>query len=274
MPTRFIHTSGGNIAYDDQGEGPLVVCVPSMGDLRSEYRFLLPLLTSAGFRAVSMDVRGHGETSTSWPDYSVAAIGQDILALIESLKAGPATLIGTSMAAGASIWASVEAPDQISGMVLIGPFVHGKGDPWLKFLFSLAFARPWGPSLWAKYYARLYPTRPPHDLPEYIATLRDNLRQPGRMEALQKMMAADKTASGERLNKARVPAFILMGSLDPDFKAPEGQARWVAEQVRGSYQMVNGAGHYPHAEMPRETFERILPFLQQLENQPVETHAS
>lgn len=274
MPIQFIHTSGGKIAYDDQGEGPLVVCVPSMGDLRGEYRFLLPLLTSAGFRAVSMDVRGHGETSAVWPDYSVAAIGQDLLALIQSLNAGPAMVIGTSMAAGATIWASVEAPDQISRMVLIGPFVHGRGNPWLKLIFSLVLARPWGPALWSKYYAGLYPTRPPHDLSEYIAALSANLRQPGRMEALQKMMAADKTASGERLDKTRVPALILMGSLDPDFKDPEGQARWVAEQVRGRYLMVKGAGHYPHAEMPQETFEMIRPFLQQQVNQPGERHVS
>src|ERR671923_247479 len=50
----------------DAGVGPLVVCVPSMGDVRGEYRFLIPQLVAAGYRAVSMDVRGLGETSAAW----------------------------------------------------------------------------------------------------------------------------------------------------------------------------------------------------------------
>ena len=101
MGTNFLKIDGGSIAYDDSGSGPLVICVPSMGDLRGEYRFLAPRLASAGYRVVSMDVRGHGETSVAWPDYSVAAIGSDMLALARSLDAGPAAIIGTSMAAGA-----------------------------------------------------------------------------------------------------------------------------------------------------------------------------
>ena len=41
MGTQFLQHQNGSIAYDDSGSGPLVVCAPSMGDLRSEYRFLI-----------------------------------------------------------------------------------------------------------------------------------------------------------------------------------------------------------------------------------------
>ena len=110
METQFLQRPDGKIAYDDQGNGPLVVCVPSMGDVRGEYRFLLPQLTAAGNRAVSIDVRGHGESSTGWPDYSVAGVGSDLLALIDRLDAGPAVIVGDSMAGGAAVWAAAEAP--------------------------------------------------------------------------------------------------------------------------------------------------------------------
>jgi len=49
-----------------------------------------PQLVAAGYQAVSMDVRGHGESSIQWPDYTVAGVGQDILALVQALNAGPA----------------------------------------------------------------------------------------------------------------------------------------------------------------------------------------
>src|SRR5690349_11077388 len=42
-PTSYLDRPGGRIAYDDSGgTGPLVIAVPSMGDLRQEYRFLRP----------------------------------------------------------------------------------------------------------------------------------------------------------------------------------------------------------------------------------------
>ena len=132
MNTKYLNQEYGRIAYDDTGSGPLVICVPSMGDVRGEYRFLIPQLVSAGYRAVSMDVRGHGETSPEWDDYSVAGIGQDILALIRALDAGPAIIIGTSMAAGAAVWAAAEAPGLIRGLVMVGPFVRGDGNWFLE----------------------------------------------------------------------------------------------------------------------------------------------
>ncbi len=58
--TKFLDVPGGRIAYDDTGEGPLIVCTPAMLDLRSELRFLVPLLVRAGFRVVTVDQRGMG----------------------------------------------------------------------------------------------------------------------------------------------------------------------------------------------------------------------
>ena len=76
--TQFLKLPGGQIAYDDSGgAGPLVICVPGLGDMRQQYRFLGPRLVAAGFRAVTMDLPGHGESSVDWPDYSPAIVGAD-----------------------------------------------------------------------------------------------------------------------------------------------------------------------------------------------------
>ncbi len=265
MDTQFLQVPQGKIAYDSAGSGPLVVCVPGMGDLRSEYRFLIPQLTAAGCRVVSMDVRGHGESSVGWTDYSVAGVGSDIAALVRHLDAGPAVVIGSSMAAGAAVWAAVEAPELVRGLVLIGPAVHGDASWAYRLLLSGLFARPWGPAAWVRYYTTLFPTRQPADWKVYTAGLRRNLAQWGRLEALHQMMIASKAASEARLNRVTVPALILMGSKDPDFKNPEAEAQWVAGQVKGTYQMIAGAGHYPFSEMPEITGPKILAFLNQLQ---------
>lgn len=264
MTTKFFNHKNGQIAYDVTGEGQLVVCVPSLGDVRGEYRYLVPELVKAGYRVATMDVRGHGETSTGWDDYSVAGIGEDILALIRELGGESAIVVGTSMGGGAAIWSAVEAPELVKGMILVDPFVDGDSDRLLVFLLSIMFARPWGVSMWKTYYSSLYPTRKPADFAEYVAALQANLKQRGRLEAVMAMLRASKVASGERMPKVKQPALVLMGSKDPDFKNPEAEAKRVSEAVRGEYKMIENAGHYPHAEMPEVTAPLMIEFMNTL----------
>jgi pimeloyl-ACP methyl ester carboxylesterase len=290
MTTQFLSINEGQLAYDVTGTaGPLVVCVPGMGDLRQEFRFLTPLLVEAGYRVATMDVRGHGESSTHWADYSVAGIGSDILALIRKLGGGPAVVIGSSMAAGAAVWAAVEAaagvpaaaeqPELVSGLVLIGPAVHGEVGGAMRLLMKALFARPWGAAAWKMYYSHLFTTRKPADFEAYADGLKANLAQPGRLEALTQMILASKNASEARLAQVRVPTQIIMGSKDPDFKVPAEEAQWVADQLRAcpnlsgfeAVEIIDGAGHYPHSEMPEITNPRIVAFLAALQTE--EAHA-
>ena len=265
MTTQFLKTHAGSIAYEETGSGLPVICIPSMGDLRQEYRFLVPRLAEAGYRVASMDVRGHGESSTNWADYSVAGVGSDILTLANHLGGGPAFVIGTSMAAGAAVWAAAEAPELLRRMVLIGPFVRGGGGLMNSLLMTALFTRPWGPAAWQRYYTGLYPTRKPDDFAGYAARLRSNLSESGRMEALLAMLRASKDASEARLPRVSTPALVLMGGKDPDFKNPASEASWVAQAVRCEYRMIADAGHYPQAEFPAETAALIMPFLKSLE---------
>jgi pimeloyl-ACP methyl ester carboxylesterase len=274
MTAQYLQLKDGKIAYEESGSGPLVVCVPGMGDLRGEYRYLAPQLVAAGYRVASLDVRGHGETTPSWPDYSVGAVGSDVLALIRSLDAGPAIVIGTSMAAGAAVWAAVEAPEWVSGLVLIGPAVHGDLSTLNKLLYGSLFMRPWGPSVWLSYFSSLFPTNPPADFPQYRAALRANLREAGRMEALQRMIFASKAASEERLQQVDVPTLVIMGGKDRDFKDPEAEARWVAQRVHARYEMVPDSGHYPHVEFPKLAVPLVLGFLQELPVQAEKAHVA
>ena len=274
MNTKFYEHQGGQIAYEETGSGPLVISVPSMGDLRGEYRFLAPRLASAGYRVVSMDIRGHGETSTNWQDVSVAAIGADILALIRHLNAGPAVIAGTSMAAGAAVWAAAEAPNLVSGLVLLGPVVRGESGFFFKLLMRVLFQRPWGAGAWIKYFETLFPSQKPADYAEYTAALRRNLEEPGRLETLRRMMLASKQASAERVERVQAPALVVMGSKDPDFKDPRAEAEWLAQTLHGRCEVIDGAGHYPHVEMLDRSIPLVLSFLASIKAGQAVTHAA
>ncbi len=253
----------GAIAYEDSGgAGPLVICVPGLGDLRQQYRFLAPALNAAGYRVVTMDLRGMGESSAEWPDYSAAAVGADIVALTSHLGVSRAVVVGNSMAAASAVWAAAEVPDRIDGIILIDPFVRDMPVSWTTTaLLKVAFVRPWGVAAWSAYYGSLYPTSKPADFDEYRASLRRNLSEPGRLDALHAQLDASKAACEARIPEVKAPVLVLMGSKDPDFGDPATEGKLVADRLHGKLVMVEGAGHYPHAEMPGEVGPVIIKFL-------------
>lgn len=94
---------GGTIAYEVHepvgvGAGsaaeswPLVVCSPAMGDVRDVYAPLAQSLNEAGFRVVTADLRGHGDSSATFTAYGDEATASDLIALIEALDTGSAVV--------------------------------------------------------------------------------------------------------------------------------------------------------------------------------------
>ncbi|NHC14004.1 alpha/beta fold hydrolase [Motilibacter deserti] len=250
MTPSYLDRGTGRIAYDVVGAGPLVVCLPGMGDLRSAYRFLVPQLVEAGFRVATMDLRGHGDSDVSFDRFDDVAAGGDALALVEHLG-GPAVLVGSSMGAGAAVWAAAEAPAAVSGLVLAGPFVRDPAAGHLtRLALRLALLRPWGPSVWRAYHRKLYPTRPPADLSDHLRGIAAAQRRPGAWRAFAATTRTSHAPAEARLGQVAAPVLVVMGDKDPDWRDPEAEAAWVAEALHGELLMVPGAGHYPAAERP------------------------
>lgn len=271
LPTRFLARPEGRIAYEEIGSGPLVVLVPGMGDVRQQFRFLAPTVAAAGYRVVAMDLRGLGESDTGFSNYSAAAVGADVIALLRELNAGPAHLVGNSMGAGAVSWAAAEAPELVESLTLIGPFVRDAlpisrfQAALMRVMFNAALMRPWGARAWDSYYGSLYPAVKPADFASYRATLKANLAEKGRLEALRAMMNAPKADVETRLGVVQARTLVVMGTADPDFASfpggPEGEARRIAAQLNGAVLLVDGAGHYPHVEMAELVNPAIVDFL-------------
>jgi pimeloyl-ACP methyl ester carboxylesterase len=234
-----------------------------MGDVRSSFRFLAPPLVDAGYRVATMDLRGHGDSDTTFGRHDDVAAGGDLLALVDALGGGPAVLIGSSMGAGAAAWAAAEAPDRVAGLVLIGPFVRNAPVGRLAAVaFRLALLRPWGPGAWQAWYARLFPGRRPADLAEHQGRIRASLRRPGGWESFIATTRTSHAPVEARLGAVRAPVLVVMGANDPDFADPAAEASWVARRLGGSVVMVPLSGHYPHAEFPEIVAPEVLRFVQ------------
>jgi pimeloyl-ACP methyl ester carboxylesterase len=274
--TEYLDHEGGRIAYDVIGDGPLVVLSPGVADIRSTYRFLAPLIADAGYRVASVDLRGHGESSTGWDSYSHTDTADDLIQVIGKLG-GPPVIVGQSFSGGATTIAAATHPDLVSAIVEIDPFTrppkysvaallsnnHGyrRGA-----LLVGRFVLTGSVKAWSKYLDVAYPGRKPADWDTYVGALQANLREPGRIQAAQKMCrsrAGQKDAAA-KLADVRCPALVVMGRDDPDFANPEAEAKAIVGLLSaglGQYEMIDNAGHYPHAQYPQEVARAILAFL-------------
>lgn len=142
MTTSFVETDGGKLALEVEGDGPVVICSPGMGDTRDAFGPLAAHLVARGYRVARVDLRGHGDSTARFNHYGDEAIADDFLTLIEALGGGPAVLVGASMSAAGAVIAAGRSPEKVSGLVLIGPFLrNGSGKLMCSPTITMSVAR-------------------------------------------------------------------------------------------------------------------------------------
>ena len=262
------------------GEGPLVVLSHGIGDRRQAYRFLAPRLAQAGYRVANADLRGHGESSMGWKSVtgteaiSRTDVAGDLLALIRHLG-GPAVIVGHSISGGAATIAAAMEPELVSGIVEINPFTKTQKVSlgglvrirrYRRGMTRLAGTQIFKSlSVWMRYLDVAYPAKPA-DYDDYMTALAAKLREPGRMAEFMKTGKSTPADAGAQLPNISCPALVVMGTLDPDFADPRAEGDAIVAAMPsglGTVAMVNGAGHYPHAQSPDEVAALVIPFLKE-----------
>ncbi|WP_046730567.1 alpha/beta fold hydrolase [Streptomyces humi] len=270
--TEYLAVEGGTIAYEVAGSGPLVVLAHGMGDSRAAYRAVIPRLVAAGHRVAAVDLRGCGESSVDWPDWSRTAIAGDLLAVIRHLG-GPAVLVGHSISGGAATIAAAREPSLVTAVVELAPFTRKQslrlGDlrvrRFRQGMLRLLGAGVFGSArLWRSYLDVAYPGVKPADWTERLGRIDALLHEPGRMKAMQRMGRTTPADAGAQLGSVRCPVLVVMGTLDPDWTDPHAEGTAIIETLQpglGHLELIEGAGHYPHDQFPDEVTSFLLTFL-------------
>ena len=120
LPTpHFVQTNGIRMAVHEQGNGfPIVFC-HGFPELAYSWRYQIPALADAGFRAIAPDQRGYGLTEA--PEgaelYSMKHLTDDLAGMMDALKIEKAVFCGHDWG-GFVVWQmALMHPDRVAGVI-------------------------------------------------------------------------------------------------------------------------------------------------------------
>jgi 3-oxoadipate enol-lactonase len=91
------HINGISLSYGDTGSGTVVVLLHGFPLSRDMWKPQEKALTKAGFRLITPDLRGFGESEVPEGPYSMALFSDDVIALLDHLEIDRAVIGGMSM---------------------------------------------------------------------------------------------------------------------------------------------------------------------------------
>jgi pimeloyl-ACP methyl ester carboxylesterase len=101
-------------------EGPFVLMTHGGGQTRHSWGGTAQVLSAQGYRVLSLDLRGHGDSAWSPDaDYGFARHALDVETVVRRMARGPAALVGASMGGLASLMASKPLGDRVGALVLV-----------------------------------------------------------------------------------------------------------------------------------------------------------
>ncbi|HET6839147.1 MAG TPA: alpha/beta hydrolase [Bradyrhizobium sp.] len=279
-----------NVAYYEEGpaDGPVVVLLHGFPFDIHSYVDVAPQLAAQGCRVIVPYLRGYGPTRFRDPatprSGEQAAIGADLMALMDALVVKRAVFAGYDWGGRAACVAAALWPDRCAGLVSVNSYLiqdiakamlPGKPERevaiWYQYYFQLERGRAgltanrreiakilwkqWSPN-WHFDDATFERTALAHDNPDYVDVVIHSYRHRFGLAAgdpqyadLQRRLAA--------LPAISVPTITLDGDADGVTPATDGSASAAKFTGRRTHRVIPRAGHNLPQEEP-EAFARAV----------------
>ena len=149
MVTKSFEFEGHRLVYDEYGDGDkVVVLLPGLLFSRKMHGPLAEELETSGYRVLSLDLLGHGESDRPpemW-NYGMTHFGRQTIALLDHAGIERAVIGGTSLGANTTLEAAAFAPDRVRGMLIEMPVLDnallGCAIAFTPLLVGLTFGAP------------------------------------------------------------------------------------------------------------------------------------
>lgn len=249
----------------ESGEGQLVVFMHGITANAAVWDPVLSDLADT-FRVVSMDQRGHGRSDKPDHGYGAQDYARDSIALVESLDAGPALMVGHSLGARNALVAATLSPSLVSGVVAIDftPFIEAEVFDALSSRVESGDQVFASEQAIAEYLRQRY-RRLPDDSISRRVTYGYRSAADGGYRPLADPRAMAATANGLRedlvkpVADVRCPVLLMRGE-ESTMVSREAYARTLALRPDFSSMVVDDVDHYLPEEAPDVVTQAIRKF--------------
>ena len=251
------------IAVEEEGEGPVVVCVHGLGGSGNTFTPLMPAL--ARYRVIRADLPGSGRSQRAEGELSIARYVEALLRVCERLGVSRAHWIGHSMGTIVCQHIAADHPKCVASMALFGPLIAPPDAARAAMKARAAKAREGAAGMQEITQALVQAaisadTR--QRLPVAVAYVRESLmRQDG--EAYARSCEALAGAPAAQVERIEAPVLLVTG--DEDGVAPPQAVRAMADRLHRAADkrvvVLPRCGHWTPIERPEECQRELRDFL-------------
>jgi pimeloyl-ACP methyl ester carboxylesterase len=254
MPS--IDANGEQIFYVDEGDGPPILFIHSLGTNSYLYRDQIAELKSR-YRCIAPDCRAHGASSYNGT-FTVEGVADDHKAVLDHLGIDSCHVVGLSMGGPIALCFNTKYPGTAKSLVMADAFarIRPGGEDRIyatqeavAYLSMLEFGSQYAGD-------RLMPTTPIDKLDELAAEI-SKCPPKGYVDTVRAIFTYDAT---DDLAKVSVPTLVLIG--DSDDATPMAESEFIRDGIAGSeIKVIPDAGHLSTIDSPAEFTAELGRFL-------------
>jgi pimeloyl-ACP methyl ester carboxylesterase len=278
IPVEHLALHGHDLCFRRDGDGPVLLLlhgiagssrtwIPAMKLLRRDYTVLAP------------DFLGHGKSAKPRGDYSLGNYASAMRDFLRVLGIERATVVGQSFGGGVAMQFAYQFPELCERLVLVDSGGLGREVSWLLRLMTLpaaeyvmpaifpGFVRGWGDSVTRFLGDRGIRAAQAEEMWSAYRSLTEAENRQAFVRTMRSVIdpGGQSVAATDRLYlAARMPTLIVWG--DRDRIIPPVHAYKAHETIPHSrLEIIEGVGHFPHAEDPIRFVEILSDFMRTTE---------
>ena len=253
---------GVPIVYQTAGAGETaVVFVHCWACNRQFWRHQVEPVAAAGYRVVTLDLPGHGESGSERADWSVDGLAADVETVLDELGLERVILVGHSMGGPVSLAAARRIPGRVRGIACVDT-LHNVEFEWPEGMvedLATQLQQDYRGGM-ESFVPQLFKTDADPEVVRWVIEAAVASDQAGTIALMRDLGRLDRSGL---LADAGVPIRCVNA-------APEGNQGFATEvEINRKYAdfaavLMEGVGHYPQLERPDEFNVRLLQLLAEL----------
>jgi len=255
--------NGISLNYEEKGQGEPVVLLHGLGSNLTAWAEQMAALATR-YRAIALDLRGHGESDKPVGDYHLPVLSHDLYRFLRTLGIAEAVIVGQSLGGMVAQRFALDHGDMVRALVISDSAARLPDAPRAEMLerarlaetegmagvLDLAVATALSPAFVASH-------------PDFVAAFRARtLANDAAVHAAGARLVASVNCV-EELPLLSCPTLVLVGDQDV-LTPPEAAREMVKSMPAASLVVLPNAGHAAYLEQPEAYNRAVLDFLARL----------